>query len=235
MTWLHSPILAMDTEATDKTPETARIVTIAIGRSVRAGEWTLIEDSLINPGVPIEADATRIHGITDEQAAEGASPVEVLESVREILAQASERGIPVVIHNAPYDLTLLDREMQRHLGHPCPIPPIIDTLVLFRRFDLGTGSRTLEQLAYRNGITFPAHNAAADALAALRLLHILAGTNDLLPLASTDDLQDRQRAWYAGQVLAAHHKRLGNGHIEDAPSTDWPVIRVPLDSAREAG
>lgn len=228
MTWLFEPLLALDTEATDKTPETARIVTIAIGRSVRAGEWTLIEDSLINPGVPIESDATRIHGITDEQAAEGASPVEVLESVREILAQASERGIPVVIHNAPYDLTLLDREMQRHLGHPCPIPPIIDTLVLFRRFDLGTGRRTLEQLAYRNGITFPAHNAAADALASLRLLHILAGENDLLPLVHPSDLHAKQAAWYEAQTLAAHHRRLGTGHVEPAPDTSWPLIPMEV-------
>ena len=230
MNWLTQPILSLDTETTGTDPESARIVTIAIGRSVRAGEWTLIEDSLINPGVPIEANATRVHGITDEQAAEGASPVEVLESVREILGQAAERSVPVVIHNAPYDLTLLDREMQRHLGHPCPIPPIIDTLVLFRRFDLGTGSRTLEQLAYRNGITFPAHNAAADALASLRLLHILAGENDLLPIVRPSDLHAKQAAWYEAQTLAAHHRRLGNGHVEPAPNTSWPLIPMEVSA-----
>ena len=228
MTWLHSPILAMDTEATDKTPETARIVTIAIGRSVRAGDWTLIEDSLINPGVPIEADATRVHGITDEDAAKGASPTEVLESVHEILSQAYVREIPVVGHNLTYDFTVLDREMRRHLGHGVTVPLVLDTLVLFRRFDHTTGSRTLEQIAYRNGITFPAHNAAADALAALKLLHILAGENDLLPLVRPSDLHAKQAAWYEAQTLAAHHRRLGNGHVEPAPDTSWPLIPMEV-------
>lgn len=230
MTWLHSPILAMDTEATDKTPETARIVTIAIGRSVRAGDWTLIEDSLINPGVPIEADATRVHGITDEDAAKGASPTEVLESVHEILSQAYVREIPVVGHNLTYDFTVLDREMRRHLGHGVTVPLVLDTLVLFRRFDHTTGSRTLEQIAYRNGITFPAHNAAADALAALKLLHILAGENDLLPLVRPSDLHAKQAAWYEAQTLAAHHRRLGNGHVEPAPDTSWPLIPMEVSA-----
>lgn len=227
MTWLFEPLLALDTEATDKIPETARIVTIAIGRSARAGEWTLIEDSLINPGVPIEADATRVHGITDEDAAKGSPPAEALESVHEILTQAAERHMPIVAHNVPYDATIVDREMRRHLGRGLPEGLLwLDTLVLFRRFDYSTGSRSLEHLAYRNGITFPAHNAAEDAKAALRLLHILASQNDLLPLASVHALQERQAAWYAAQQLAAHHKRLGNGQIQAAPSTDWPLIRT---------
>lgn len=186
--------------------------------------------------MPIDPEAIRVHGITDKDAAKGADPAEVLESVHEILTQAAERRVPIVGFNVPFDATIVDRELQRHLGVRLPDGLLfIDVLVLFRRFDFTTGGRSLEQLAYRNGITFPAHNASADALAALKLLHILASTNDLLPLASPEDLQDRQRFWYAGQVLAAHHKRLGNGQLEDPPSTDWPVILVSLDSVREAG
>lgn len=227
MTWLHSPILAMDTETTGTNVESDRIVTIAIGRSTGPGDWNLIEDSLINPGVPIQADATKVHGITDEDAAKGSPPRDVLESVHEILTQAAERRVPVVAHNVPYDATIVDREMRRHLGRGLPEGLLwLDTLVLFRRFDYSTGSRSLEHLAYRNGITFPAHNAAEDAKAALRLLHILASQNDLLPLASVHALQERQAAWYAAQQLAAHHKRLGNGQIQAAPSTDWPLIRT---------
>ena len=84
MNWLHSPILAMDTETTGTNVESDRIVTIAIGRSTGPGDWNLIEDSLINPGVPIQADATKVHGITDEDAAKGSPPRDVLESVHEI-------------------------------------------------------------------------------------------------------------------------------------------------------
>ena len=222
MTWLFEPLLALDTEATDKTPETARIVTIAIGRSVRAGEWTLIKDSLINPGVPIEADATRIHGITDEQAAEGASPVEVLESVREILAQASERSVPVVIHNAPYDLTLLDREFRRHLGETLPEGLIVlDTLALFWRFSRTTGSRTLSKLAERHGIIFPAHDAGADALASLRLLHILAEQDDTLALIPSKALHVAQIGWNAQRQEQAAARALASGG-EARTIMPWP-------------
>lgn len=228
MSWLHSPLLAIDTETSGLAVETDRIITIAIGRSTGPGDWNLIEDSLINPGVPIEADATRVHGITDEDAAKGSPPAEALESVHEILSQAYVREIPVVGHNLTYDFTVLDREMRRHLGHGVTVPLVLDTLVLFRRFDHATGSRTLEQLAYRNDIIFPAHNAAADALASLKLLHILAGENDLLPLVHPSDLHAKQAAWYEAQTLAAHHRRLGNGHVEPAPNTSWPLIPMEV-------
>ena len=75
------PLLSLDCESTGLAIESDRIVTIAIGRSTGPGDWNPVEDSLINPGVPIPADATRIHGITDEDATKGASPTEVLESV----------------------------------------------------------------------------------------------------------------------------------------------------------
>lgn len=232
MSWLTSPLLAVDTESTGTNPESDRIVTLAIGRSAGPGDWTLIEDSLINPGMPIPPDATRVHGITDEQAAQGADPAEVLSSVLDILTQAAERRVPIVAHNVPYDATLIDRELRRHLGHGLPDGLLwLDTLVLFRRFDLTTGSRTLESLAHRHGITFPAHNAAADALASLRLLHILAGDNDLLPLVPVSYLQERQRAWSEAQQLAAEYRRRGNGHAPQPIETGWPVR--PLLKERE--
>ena len=229
MNWLHSPILAMDTETTGTNVESDRIVTIAIGRSTGPGDWNLIENSLINPGVPIPTEATKIHGIADEDAAKGSPPRDVLESVHEILTQAAERRVPIVGFNLVYDLTLIDRELRRHCNLSVPDDLIvIDVLVLFRRFDFSTGSRTLEQLAYRNGITFPAHNAAADALASLKLLHILAGENDLLPIVHPSDLHAKQAAWYEAQTLAAHHRRLGNGHVEPAPNTSWPLIPIEV-------
>ena len=229
MNWLDAPLLALDVESTGLNVDEDRIITIAIGRSAGSGDWNLIEDSLINPGVPIPAEATKVHGITDEDAAKGSPPAEVLESVHEILTQAAERRVPVVGFNLVYDLTLIDRELRRHCNLSVPDDLIvIDVLVLFRRFDFSTGRRTLEQLAYRNGITFPAHNAAADALASLKLLHILAGENDLLPLVHPSDLHAKQAAWYEAQTPAAHHRRLGNGRVEPAPNTSWPLIPMEV-------
>ena len=147
--------------------------------------------------------------------------------VAEVLGElryAAEHQVPIVGHNLAYDMTVLDREFRRHLGRGLPDGlRFIDTLVLFRRFDLTTGGRRLEQLAARHGITFPAHDATADALASLRLLHTLAADNDLLPLASVHDLQPLQAKWHAAHQTAAASKRLGNGKSADGFDTYWPM------------
>lgn len=228
MTWLDAPMLALDTETTGVDPETARVVTVAIGRSAGPGDWSLIENSLVNPGVPIPAEATKVHGITDDQAAEGSDPAKVLESVRETLAQAAERHIPIVGHNLAYDLTVLDRELGRHLGESIPDGLLcLDTMVIFRRLDYTTGGRSLSALAERYGIGFPAHDAERDALASLRLLHIIARENDLLPLASIDAMQERQAEWHRAHLMAAEEKRRSNGREPLDVDTSWPMRPRP--------
>lgn len=100
---------------------------------------------------------------------------------------------------------------------------ILDTLVLFRRFELTTGSRTLGKLAERHGIVFPAHDAEADALAALRLLHILCGLNDLLPWVDPERLHHMQQLWHPQQEERAYYRRLADGITSDPPgSRAWP-------------
>lgn len=224
MSWLTSPILALDAESTGTDPETARVVTYCLGRSDRPGQWEPVESWMIDPGCPIPAEATAVHGITDEMAAEGDTPELALGQLEVELRGAAFSQVPIVLHNAPYDLTLLDREFRRHMGVGIPDGLIIlDTLVLFRRFELTTGSRTLAKLAERHGIVFPAHDAEADALAALRLLHILAGINDLLPLVDVADLHRLQSDWYAAQQSAAYWRRVGNGDHGGTLTKEWPV------------
>ena len=224
MTWLDEPLLALDTESTSTNPETARIVQVCVGRSWHPGHWgpfTL----LINPGVPIPAEATAVHGITDERVrAHGADPVDALAEVWDSLNEAVMDGDPVVAHNAPYDLTLLDREFRRHLGKALPDGlTVLDTLCLWLRFDWRTGGRSLTKLAERHGITFPAHDAEADALAALRLLHILADANDLLPLIPAWDLHRAQARWWVQQQDAAESRAHGNGS-PFVRQDRWPLI-----------
>ena len=67
MNWSDGRLLAFDTETTGTDPETARIVSAAClwrGGASEAAD----EEWLVNPGVPIPAEATAIHGITDEMA-----------------------------------------------------------------------------------------------------------------------------------------------------------------------
>lgn len=223
MSWLDRPVAALDTETTGIDAETARVVTCCIGHSVAPGLWDPCE-WLINPGVPIPAEATKVHGITDEMAATGANAAEALAVIRDWLASLAGAGTPIVGHNLAYDLTVLDREFRRHLNQPLPGGLLcLDTLVLFRRFDFTTGNRRLEDLAYRHGITFQAHDATADALASLRLLHILAGANDLLPAVPVAGLQPLQAKWHAAHQEAARARRVGLGQDPGDFNAGWPV------------
>lgn len=222
MTWLSQPLVALDTETTGTDPETARILTCCIGRADQPGDWEPSEWR-INPGVPV-GDSVKIHGITDEMAATYKEPGVSLSGIRVALEDVAANRVPIVGHNLAYDLTALDREMRRHLGVALPDGLLLlDTLILFRRFDLSTGGRRLGQLASQHGITFPAHDATADALASLRLLHVLARDNDLLPLVPVADLQPLQAKWHHAQQKAARYKRIANGQSGDGFDTDWPI------------
>ena len=226
MSWLTGPLIALDTETTSADPETARIITACIGSSPKPGVW-LPREIRINPGVPIPEEASAVHGITDDLVAGWPSPdaIEALPVIHANLSYAAANGIPIVAHNAAYDLSVIDRELGRHLDVRLPDGLIVlDTLVLYRRLDRQTGSRRLSQLAERHGIVFPAHDATADALACLRLLHILAGRHDYLPHIPAIELHELQVGWYAQQVDAAYQQRIGRGEPGDPPDTQWPLI-----------
>ena len=229
MTWLHEPLMALDTETTGTNPESARIITICAGLSARPGSWEPVEWR-INPGIPIPTGASAVHGITDEDVANEPEGTAALEPIWEHLA--AHAATPIVGHNLAYDMTVLNSEFRRHLGKGIPDGlRCLDTLVLFRRFDFTTGGRQLEHLANRYGITLNAHDSSEDALASLRILHILAGENDLLPLVSVDDLQPLQAKWHAAHIEAARQKRISRGQDAPPESTDWPIRHYPERTA----
>lgn len=231
MSWLNNPLCALDTETTSADPEEARVITGCLGISERPGIW-YPEEWYINPGVPV-GDSEKIHGFSDQDVQQFGEPVGAVGALRERLATLASERVPIVGHNLTYDLTVLDREFRRHLGQSLPEGLLcLDTLVLFRRFDFTTGGKRLEDLAFRNGITFPAHDATADALAALRLLHILAADNDLLPLVPVADLQPLQAKWHAAHQEAAAAKRRGNGQSANDFNTDWPIRALAAQPLR---
>lgn len=219
MTWLDGTLYALDTETTSPDPEEARILTACLGASSRPGDWQPHEYRM-NPGVPV-GDSERIHWISDERASQWPDPAEQLGDLWAELVMI--QGSPIVGHNVSYDATVLDREFRRHLGKGLPKRLLfLDTLVLYRRLDWTTGGRRLENLAERHGINFPAHDSTADALASLRILHILAMRNDVLPHLPLDALQALQARWYAEQVQHMQDKYTGTGYV-GTYSTDWPV------------
>lgn len=112
--WYEGPLAAFDTETTGVDVETDRIVSAAVvvqdapGTRPRAVRW------LVNPGVPVPAGATAIHGLTDEHLQRnGRWPAPVMREIADELAEQAAMGRPLVVMNAPFDLTLLDRELRR--------------------------------------------------------------------------------------------------------------------------
>lgn len=179
MTWWQGRMIALDLETTAPDPEEARIVTAAVV-GVGGGEPTVSKTWLADPGVEIPDEAAEVHGITTEQArAEGAPIAEVVEALQiEVFAAVAKR-LPIVVFNARYDFTVLDRECTRHLpDKPGLLVPsmldqllVVDPLVLDKWLDrYRKGSRKLlDTCAHYGAKLDDAHDASFDALAAARL------------------------------------------------------------------
>jgi DNA polymerase-3 subunit epsilon len=167
-----------DLETTGVDTGTARIVTASVALIDEYGTVVERKDWLVDPGVEIPAAASAVHGIATERAQRfGRSPSEVVPEILAAIHSVFARGFPLVVYNAPYDLTLLAAEAAR-VGVPAlELPaPIVDPLVLDKAVDrYRKGKRTLEAAAAQYGVPLTdAHDAAADAVAAGRLAQAIA-------------------------------------------------------------
>ncbi len=167
-----------DLETTGVDTETARIVSACIALLDAAGQPVARWDWLLDPGIEIPEGASAVHGITTERARAEGRPAgigiaEIAQTLRVLFAQ----DIPVAVYNAPYDLTLLDRECRRHGIDPIAEPaPVVDPLVIDKAVDrYRKGKRTLAVTAELYGVALDdAHDAGADAIAAGRVAQALA-------------------------------------------------------------
>lgn len=232
MTWLDGPMLGFDTETTGISPAHDRIVTAALitrtGQDVSQRTW------LIDPGIPIPARATEVHGITTEMAREhGAQPREALAEIADALARALAAGIPVVGFNAQYDLSILEAELARHglptLAErlPAGVRPIVDPLVLDRHLDrYRRGKRKLVDMCATYGVDVDAaglHAADADVLATLDLVHAIARAYPAVGQLDLQQLHDQQVSAHRTWALEFAAWLRSKGRTEDLPDPAWPV------------
>jgi DNA polymerase-3 subunit epsilon len=228
--WHRRPLAGFDTETTGRDPKEVRIVSAALVTS-DSRRWTF----LIDPGVEIPAEATAIHGITTEQVREhGRAPREALDEIADLLAAQFRASVPLVVFNAPYDLTLLEAELQRHglpaLAARAPLAPVIDPLVIDRQMDkYRKGGRTLENQCRHYGVDISqAHDAAADALAALELAQVIGASYPAVGTMDARELHQAQARWKAEQEAdrVAYRTRQGESA---ASEPEWPAR--PLTAA----
>jgi DNA polymerase-3 subunit epsilon len=193
-----------DLETTGVDTGTARIVTASVGVIDESGAVVERKDWLVDPGIEIPVAASAVHGIATDRARRfGRSPADVVPEILAAIRSVFARGFPLVVYNAPYDLTLLAAEAQR-IGTPAlELPaPIVDPLVLDKAVDrYRKGKRTLEAAAAEYGVPLAdAHDAAADAIAAGRLAQAIARRYTADLDLSAAELHDRQVAWCREQT-----------------------------------
>jgi DNA polymerase-3 subunit epsilon len=221
-------VAVFDLETTGVDTDTARIVSACIALLGSGGDVVARWDWLADPGIEIPDGAAAVHGITTERARALGRPAEiVVAEIAQSLRMVFGLGIPLVVYNAPYDLTLLDRECRRHGLQPIEqSTPVIDPLVIDKAVDrYRKGKRTLEVTAALYGVPLDdAHDAGSDAIAAGRVAQALgrAYPEELdVPLA---ELHARQVAWYAEQAASfADYIRRVKGDDAYVADSDWPM------------
>lgn len=160
-------LAAVDTETTGFDPALGHgLVEVAcvVLDGGRLGEtWSTLTD----PGRPIPAEASGVHGITDAMVRGAPGPAVVAAALDERCGART-----LVFHNAAFDLPFL-AALMRQAGRAPLLNPVVDTLGLARGlFDVG--GNALGALAARLGLPAEtSHRALGDALTTARLLLVL--------------------------------------------------------------
>jgi DNA polymerase-3 subunit epsilon len=216
MTWWQGRLLALDTETTGPLPEVARVVQYGVAW-VGGGESPARHSAVVNPGVPIPPEATAVHGITDAQAAGGVPERDAVEFMVEQLSSAAARHLPVVVVNARFDLTIVDRLSRLYaidLGDLWERLRVVDPMVLDRWLDryrrsypyghtaetakaAGVpSSRTLEGMAAHYGAELDqAHDAASDAITGARIAYVLGKRGQVIRRRNDREAQESRAMW----------------------------------------
>ena len=230
-------IVCADSETTGISVTDDRIVTFFAGVMNGSGEWIESREWLLNQPVDIPAEATAVHGVTNEKMrAEGTAPREGIREIIRFLEEHSINGAPLVLHNGSFDLSILHSEALRYRIKPFwpNNKVIVDTYVLDKAKDKWRkGSRKLVDVAAHYGIDVDpalAHEAMYDCeLAGKIALKLLASwkkpLRDLMPYQEKAAREQRTS-------LEAYFKK--SGKMDERTNRPivveqgWPVLDLVL-------
>jgi DNA polymerase III epsilon subunit family exonuclease len=161
-------IIAIDIETTGLFPRNGeRICEIAILK-IKDGQIFDRFVSLINPEKSISKAATLVSGITEEMTRKAPTFKEVAKDIFNFL----KTGEPILAHNAAFDLSFLNYQMEL-CGFPRLENKVIDTLLIARKY-FNFQSNSLGDLISQFSIPVDRlHRAYNDALSSYRLMEIL--------------------------------------------------------------
>lgn len=155
---------AVDIETTGLSAKNDAIIEIAAVR-VCDGQLAGSFSSLVNPGVPISEEITKINGITNEMVAGAPFIEDVMPKFLDFLADSV-----FVAHNSPFDLAFINEALLRQYYQKM-VNPIICTLKLAKMLYPNFESHSLDSVAKKLRIPMAAHHRAlADAEACAKVL-----------------------------------------------------------------
>ena len=161
---LDRPLCVFDLEATGTDVNADRIVDVCVLRREPDGTETTVS-SLVNPGMPIPAEATAIHKITNEMVAGEPTIKDLAPKLLEIFHGADISGF----NAAKYDIPLLTNELKR-AGFEWPLAGrrIADSFTIFQRKE--RRDLTAAYKFYCGKDLTGAHRAEADVRATAEIL-----------------------------------------------------------------
>ncbi|MYU31895.1 3'-5' exonuclease [Streptomyces sp. SID8358] len=237
--WFDGPLAAFGTETTGADVEEDRIVSAALVIQDTTGGRFRVTRWLVSPGIPVPAGATEIHGLTDDHLQRnGRWPAPVMEELARALAEQCAVRRPLVVMDAPFGLTLLDRELRRHrasslAGYLGDQPLcVLDPRVLDGHLDrYRKGRRALDDLLELYGVELDGtRGAAADAAASLELVRALGRRfSARLERLSPAELHTLQARWHAAQARGTQAWFEKSG-VPQTPDPAWP-LRPELPAA----
>ncbi len=118
--------------------------------------------TLVNPGMMISPGASAVNGITDAMVQDAPSDEQAAEQFASFLGEAMNGAIPLVAHNAKFDLGFLAAMFKRH-GYDCDLRSY-DTLAISRSYLSLSSNKQNDVAAHFGLINENAHRALDDAL-----------------------------------------------------------------------
>ncbi|MCX7674334.1 MAG: 3'-5' exonuclease [Bdellovibrionaceae bacterium] len=131
--------IAFDIETTGTVAGVDRVVEIGFVKFEK-GEAVSTYSTLVDPGIPIPPDATRVNGITNDMVKGKPILDKLLPGLTEFCGD-----LPLVAHNAAFDFGFLQAEYLR-AEEPAPRGAILDTLLLAKKLLPGLPNYRLSSL-----------------------------------------------------------------------------------------
>ena len=189
--WLRHRFIAFDTETTGLYASEDRIVELG-ATLFEDGRPTRSYSTLVNPGIPIPAEATAVNHITNAMLRRAPGEREAFSGLLAFLEDAALGVTALVAHNARFDMSFMNETLTR-LGMGATLRHI-DTLSLARSLVSGVYDYRQATLTRHFGIRNAAeHRAEGDARACGYLFLRLLDTLDASGRFGNDWLSEEER------------------------------------------